>query len=600
MIQGKHLIPAFLHAIQTSITSQKPTVLGAIGEGALKASIEARYSFDNYYYRKAENTFRANEAKVPYLIEMAVATGCRIDNEPISFSMIVGINNSISYGNPFSTDDFFSYGTKRLSLSGFGLNSFLGQLKVDSQDAVVIVIHLVCPRLEYKDKSKTQMNIQPFRSDLSRLAYLTCKDWFEYKKRLERASKPRDIESRRQPEKISLRDAVFEVLPEGFEIVSSKGKYPFSARNLYYQVRPLLQRLDGEVDELRYDYFTPPLLTEYQETHGKLEGLYYDPRGMLIEPHSGQEIPLGTRDVDAYDIPEWEFNKLLYIEKKGFLPILQQARIPQRYDIAIMAAEGYATRAAKLVLNSIHQDTDFSILALHDADVDGMMIKSTLERETRTSKDHHIEVIDFGLRPSEALEMNLESERVTRQKSFPKELFRILTSDEQDFLRGSETSIWRNGKPKLIWHAQRVELNAMTPEQLIGFIERKLNEHGLTEKVLPDADIVNVHFRQEIRAKLSSRLKLHFEQMLDMDDLTGIVIDEIYKRFRGDTVRFHHVLKKKLSTNPTESWDEIIESAAWKVASKLKHRNADMIKSLAISELRKRLEEFDSLNVVDV
>jgi hypothetical protein len=98
------------------------------------------------------------------------------------------------------------------------------------------------------------------------LAYLTCKDWFEYKKALERASKQRENhEPRRRPEKISLRDAVFEVLPEAVEIVSSGGKYPFSARNLYYQVRPLLQQLDGEIDELKYEYFTPPLLTEYQE-----------------------------------------------------------------------------------------------------------------------------------------------------------------------------------------------------------------------------------------------------------------------------------------------------------------------------------------------
>ena len=468
------------------------------------------------------------------------------------------------------------------------------ELKVDSYDAVVIAIHLVCPRLEYKDKSKTQINIQPFISDLSKLAYLTCKDWFEYKKALERASKKRDNhEPRRRPEKISLRDAVFEVLPEAVEIVSSCGKYPYSARNLYYQVRPLLQQLDGEIDELKYEYFTPPLLTEYQERYGELSGLYYDPRGVLIEPHSGQEIPLGTRDVDAYDIPMWEFNKLLYIEKKGFLPILQQAQIPNRYDIAIMASEGYATRAAKLLLNSIHKDTEFSILALHDADVDGTMIKDTLERETRTSKDHHIEVIDLGLCPSEALEMNLEREKVTRQKSLPGELLRILTSEEYEFLRGSKRTSWRNGKEKIVWYAWRIELNAMTPEQLIGFIEYKLDEHGLTKKVLPNADIVNAQFRRNIREKLSSSLKSHFEQMLDLDGLTEMVIDEIYKRFKGVSVRYHHILEKKLSSNPAELWNEIIEREAVKVASKLKHHNVDRIKNFAIKELTGRFEELN-------
>lgn len=586
LIQRKELIPELLYKMQASITPQKPEVLGIIGEEALKVGIETKYSFDDYYYRQAENTFKIDEAEVPYVIEMMVATGCRVNDDSTRLTFLVGVNNSISYGNPFFTNEYFRYSTQRLSLEGFGLNGFLSQLKVDSYDAVVIAIHLVCPRLEYKDKSKTQINIQPFTSDLSKLAYLTCKDWFEYKKALERASKQREYhDPRRRPEKISLRDAVFEVLPDAVEIVSSSGKYPFSARNLYYQIRPLLQQLDGEIDELKYEYFTPPLLTEYQEQYGKLEGLYYDPRGVLIEPHSGQEIPLGTRDVDTYNIPMWEYNKLLYIEKKGFLPILQQAQIPQRYDLAIMAAEGYATRAAKLVLNSIHKETEFDILALHDADVDGMMIKYTLEKETRTSKDHHIEVIDLGLRSSEALDMNLESEKVTRQKSLPRELLQILTDSELNFLRGSADGIWQGGKHKMIWHARRIELNAMTPEQLIGFIERKLDEHGLTKKVFPDTDTVNTQFRQDIRDKLSYSLKSQIEQMLDLDGLTEMAIGEIYKRFKGDKVRYHHVLEKKLSVNPPESWNELIEREATKVASKLKHHNADIIKSLAIKQV---------------
>ncbi|MFQ6041081.1 MAG: ATP-binding protein [Candidatus Poribacteria bacterium] len=589
LIQRKELIPELLRRMQTSITPQKQTVLGLLGEDVFKTGIGARYSFEHFYYRKAENTFKIDEAEVPYILEMAVATGCERNNESTHLTVFVGINNSISYGNPFFTNEYFRYSTQRLSLQGWGLNGFLSQLKVDSYDPVVIVIHLVCPRLEYKDKSKTQINIQPFLSDLSKLAYLTCKKWFEYKKALERASVQRESrENRRQPEKISLRDAVFEVLPKASEIVSSGGKYPFSARNLYYQVRPLLQQLGGEIDELRYEYFTPPLLTEYQEQYGKLEGLYYDPRGVLIEPHSGKEIPLGTQDVDAYNIPEWEFNKLLYIEKKGFVPILQQAQIPQCYDLAIMAAEGYATRAAKLVLNSAHKETEFSILALHDFDADGMMIKSTLERETRTSKNHRIKVIELGLRLSEALEMNLECEKVTRKKALQKKLYRTLNDDELDFLQGIEDLVWKDGKQKRIWHAQRIELNAMTPEQFIEYIERKLQEHELKSKVLPDAEIVNARFRRDIRDKLSSSLKSYYEQMLDLDSLIELAINEIYKRFKGGRVRYHHILEKKLSSNPPESWREIIEREAVKVASKLKHHNADMIKTLALEELTGR------------
>jgi len=142
----------------------------------------------------------------------------------------------------------------------------------------------------------------------------------------------------------------------------------------------------------------------------------------------------------------------------------------------------------------------------------------------------------------------------------------------------------------------------MTPEQLIGFIERKLDEHSLTKKVLPDADIVNAQFRRDIRYKLSSSLKSYFEQMLDLDGLTEMAINEIYKRFKCDMVRYHHVLKKKLTSNPAELWSEIIEREAAKVASKLKHHNVDMIKKFAIKELTGRLnavvQPLSSLNAV--
>jgi len=49
-------------------------------------------------------------------------------------------------------------------------------------------------------------------------------------------------------------------------------------------------------------------------------------------------VQLGTRDVEAYRLPPWCLNKVLYVEKKGLLPVLQAAQIAERYDMAIVAA----------------------------------------------------------------------------------------------------------------------------------------------------------------------------------------------------------------------------------------------------------------------
>ena len=62
------------------------------------------------------------------------------------------------------------------------------------------------------------------------------------------------------------------------------------------------------------------------------------------EPHTGKQIPLGTREVDAYDMPELLYDKILYVEKKGMHPIFREARLAERYDLAIVCAEGYASR----------------------------------------------------------------------------------------------------------------------------------------------------------------------------------------------------------------------------------------------------------------
>jgi hypothetical protein len=99
--------------------------------------------------------------------------------------------------------------------------------------------------------------------------------------------------------------------------------------------------------DLDYTYFSQHLLTEYRETHGALAGLYYDPRGVLYEPHSGGVVALGTREVDDYAFPAWEYDKILYVEKKGLWPIIQAAQLAQRYDLAVVAAEGYASEAAR-------------------------------------------------------------------------------------------------------------------------------------------------------------------------------------------------------------------------------------------------------------
>ena len=141
-----------------------------------------------------------------------------------------------------------------------------------------------------------------------------------------------------------------------------------AARTLFYKVRPLIQQYTDK--ELDYGYFSQTLLPEYERTVAPLPGLYYEARGTLHHPHDGVVIRLGTREVEAYIPPPWQFDKVLYIEKEGLEAQLAPYRLGQRYDMAIIYGNGYAVTACRNLL-ARSDIRDMKIFVLHDADPTG-------------------------------------------------------------------------------------------------------------------------------------------------------------------------------------------------------------------------------------
>ena len=138
----------------------------------------------------------------------------------------------------------------------------------------------------------------------------------EKQRRLTRRRAPRPSYYEPEP-KVSQKEVVFEVLPQAIRNAGTN----FSRRDLYYATRPLAYAHNEweSGKTLKYDYFSQRLLTEYQEMHGPIEGLWSDARGHLLEPHTGNSVALGTREVAAYTFPEYTFDKILYVEKEGEL-----------------------------------------------------------------------------------------------------------------------------------------------------------------------------------------------------------------------------------------------------------------------------------------
>ena len=199
--------------------------------------------------------------------------------------------------------------------------------------------------------------------------------------------------------------------------------------------------------------------------------IYNDPRGLLYTPHSEKLLPLGTFEVDRYLFPEYEYDNILYVEKKGLFHTLKAAGLDKKFDMAIIGGEGYASEAVRVLLDKAQTGKNYTIFVLHDADPDGYNIARTIQCETWRMPDHNINVVDIGLFVEEAIAMGLEPETRTRKKELVSNL--KLKGVALEYFIG-ERQYYGTKKS---WIFRFFELNAMSAGQLVKHIDSKIGKH---------------------------------------------------------------------------------------------------------------------------
>lgn len=131
------------------------------------------------------------------------------------------------------------------------------------------------------------------------------------------------------------------------------------------------------------------------------------------------------------------YGTLLYVEKEGFLHLLEQARLKERYDMAIMSSKGMGTASARRLIERLSGVV--RILVLHDFDKSGFSIVGTLTRDTRRYAFSTVpQMIDLGLRLNDVQQWNLTAEDVIND-SDPTENLEAngATPEQVEFLRGA-------------------------------------------------------------------------------------------------------------------------------------------------------------------
>jgi len=382
------------------------------------------------------------------------------------------------------------------------------------------------------------------------------KDWKTAKRSADKQDRVRRRDLQKQRKRYAplptIKDAAYRWMEIGYLKASADGTLPANARQIMYAVRPYVLHEVGECWS-NSSYFTQHLLPDFMEEYGMADwNVVFDARGHLSEPHGGERVDLGTLevrrylasqaqdadDLDADDLiatrfptagPDNRYRFALFIEKEGFNALLKAARIAERFDIAIMSTKGMSVTAARELVERLSARS-VTFLVVHDFDKAGFSILHTLRSSTRRYRfEGRPQVVDLGLRLTDVADMELQSEPVEYKSNCdPRWNLRNsgATEEESDYL------VHAGGCSR--WQGQRVELNAMSADQFVAWLEAKLVEAGV-EKVVPAADVLEKAYRRAVR--LEALRRAIAATLADMDgddvDVPTDLLEDVTARITG-------------------------------------------------------------------
>jgi len=503
-----------LHVLRNLSPAPKPSLLGKMG----KWGGEYGYAIENGMIEVGHHT----PAQVPYVIEVVVGKDDGKDKDSIT----VLVNHT-----PITGEVSISRHTSaKVGIFGCGLAHAFEV----GRKTVSIVINVITPYMPITTDGK-EPDLRRFLDPLHKVIGSAAKK----AKRMNASGDPLPKQ----------KGIIERVLWDAIEKASGWGQYRYSLRQLFYAVRPAV--IDEFGKEPDYTYFAT-VITNYEAEYGDLPGLYRDPRGTLYHPHTGEEIPLGTINVERYSRPAWTFNKILYSEKEGFFPILRDAGWPERHDCALMTSKGFASRAARDLLDLLGDDESQGpiwFFCIHDADASGTMIFQALTEATKARRARKVNVINLGLDPDEALAMGLQVEEYRSEDDIKRRypVAKYLEWEWSDWLQ-----------------TKRVELNAMTTPQFLDWLDDKMVEY--TEKVIPPSPVMRDFLTERTEAAVREQIAARLLAEAGIDSLVANAMADVHPDI--DALDLTKIVGHSLGTKRQQRWDAPVNNIATNLAKK--------------------------------
>lgn len=513
-------------------------------------------SKNRYYKYKSTATVQsiyAGEAEilVPFIVEVAVAVNkirCR--------RIHIGVNRSCKLEDPFAGRVFFEDPKVYAGIKGILQKNGIGP-----RDGVTVLVHITCPNIQYSDPGKIHMNIDPFHDAIKETVDRASRF---YKRKKSHIQLVRKANGQNDNVPSYQNEATFKVLPEAIQHVSSNGRFRYKQRQLWYVVREFLDKRGWSKFCPAYKNYFPSVLDQYQKEKGvKLEGLLLEANSELQEPRSNTVVPLSTEGEESYRIPEWKYNKILYVEKRGFKDVIIANRFHEKYDIAVIGAQGEPSKAVRRLFKRIEKVTSerkekIEIFCIHDADLWGCEIHLTLSKPSKRMPSHLVHVTDLGLGMLEALKLGLqpEKQRLKKPRRISKKGLRHVPQEELLAFIGSK-DVRQLYEP--IKETFRVELNAFTPQQFLNWLNDKLEKHGIKEKVRPPNKVVAKETCDKIDESLEENVKEFIFQLCGGQEVVDELKSTISNEERLDEVDLSQQMDATLKTFPLGGWREIMK-----------------------------------------
>jgi hypothetical protein len=621
-------IPTLHTAMCAHTPAPKPEILGRVGPDHFRHRFDKSFKIvSNRFWYKHQ---WASVDGMPYLIEAALAE--TEESGGVFYGLNYGVpftdplsTTRLAYnGGPENLEAYglsaFLYEAGALSGSRFGKTI-----------RTTAAIHLVMPLLPSLDRGKSRLAVPSALAaaiadtvgHTTQVLHKEIVDWRKHQAKRERQAQQEAVrviteqgkererqtrlmeaqrereereqqrehrraerarEQKRRQERGELptkREVLFDLFLPTYRVSTENEAIRISQRDFFYDVRPHYNRIavrpsknsDGtENTELDFSHFARTLADFRKEIH-PLPMIDYKARGTLFESHSGREIPIGDRELRDYRFPRHEYAGILFIEKEGIWQTLKDTggiELMRRYDLMVAAAEGYSNEAARKLLALAQNEHGYQILVWHDADPYGYNIARTLAEPTERMPDHHLDVIDIGLRLAEGLEMGLQTETFTRKKALPEGIFPMLTDKELELFTGEQWRVQRN-PDRFEWrNCQRIEINAIKARDRAGYLAQKIGEAlqrrsaitttadsqqppirpSLEDMVEMAQSLVERDIRERARAALSKRIR---PQEIEAAALAALPYHDLTE-----------ALKSALDTDLQSHWREIVKRTAAK------------------------------------